>query len=406
MPLAPMEDEVKRCVACALHEFPRRTCTPSSGASEGVDLLFVGDMPGADDDAKDEAFRGPFGNLLRRVVEEELKGKFTVRFTNVVRCFSGSSQRKSTLYEQQTCAMRHLLPEIQSIKPKLIVALGEIPMKTLATFVPRGSVKSEGTITRTVHDFGDHPLYLLTHPRYVLYSNPAHEGKWRERIRAIEGILRPKTTVQHYEFVQTPDEAKKKLSKITGVAAFDYETEGLSPWGNAIISVAVCAKAGEAFCLDMRNPVFFDIFREWVTGPSEKVVHNAQFEDLWTREKFDRPIGGVLHDTMIWAKLYDENGNVNLKHLALLHTDMGDYSEPVKAIMGTPEWAKKTAGEIYEYNCGDADACYRLHVVQRGLSENDRSCAIAHTDALQWHGSRSNAALGSEDVDEDEDYGD
>ena len=53
-----------------------------------------------------------------------------------------------------------------------------------------------------------------------------------------------------------------------------------------------------------------------------------------------------------------------MKHQALIHTDIGHWGEED---IGSSEWADKPIEEIFEYNCIDSDATWRLWRYQNGL---------------------------------------
>jgi DNA polymerase len=188
--IAPASDwselkaQVKDCTACNL----RAGCTQTvfGVGDENADWLFVGEGPGADEDAKGEPFVGQAGKLLDNMLASiKLKRGNNVYIANVVKC-RPPNNRAPEPDEVATC-MPYLKEQIALIKPKLIVALG----KTAATSL-LGKEATLGSMRGTLHDFEGTPLLVTYHPAYLLRSPSEKAKAWLDLCAAVSAINNPR----------------------------------------------------------------------------------------------------------------------------------------------------------------------------------------------------------------------
>ena len=173
-----LKQTVHDCTACKL----RAGCTQTvfGVGDESAEWLFVGEGPGADEDAQGEPFVGQAGKLLDNMLAAiKLKRGNNVYIANIVKC-RPPSNRTPEPDEIATC-MPYLQQQIALIKPKLIVALG----KTAATSL-LGREATLGSLRGSVHDFQGTPLIVTYHPAYLLRS-PAEKAKaWQDLCFAVQ----------------------------------------------------------------------------------------------------------------------------------------------------------------------------------------------------------------------------
>lgn len=172
--LKPM---VRDCTACKL----RAGCTQTvfGVGDENADWLFVGEGPGADEDAQGEPFVGQAGKLLDNMLAAiKLKRGNNVYIANIVKC-RPPNNRNPEPDEIATC-LPYLQQQIALIKPKLIVALGKIAATSLL-----GREATLGSLRGTVHEYQGVPLLVTYHPAYLLRS-PAEKAKaWQDLCAAV-----------------------------------------------------------------------------------------------------------------------------------------------------------------------------------------------------------------------------
>jgi DNA polymerase len=128
-------------------------------------LMFVGEGPGAEEDQQGLPFVGRAGALLTGLIEAAGLTREDVYITNVVKCRPPGNRNPEP---DEIAACRPILQrQIELLAPRLIVALGNVPLKV---FKP-----SAAGITRergTVFPYGEIPVLPTFHPSYLL-RNPA-----------------------------------------------------------------------------------------------------------------------------------------------------------------------------------------------------------------------------------------
>jgi len=169
---------VRDCTACKL----RAGCTQTvfGVGDEQAEWLFVGEGPGADEDAQGEPFVGQAGKLLdNMLLAIGLRRGKNVYIANIVKC-RPPNNRTPEVDEIATC-LPYLQRQIELIKPKLIVALG----KTAATAL-LGRDATLGSLRGTLHDYYGIPLVVTYHPAYLLRSPMEKAKAWQDLCFAVE----------------------------------------------------------------------------------------------------------------------------------------------------------------------------------------------------------------------------
>ncbi len=169
---------VASCTACTLHA--RRNKTVFGVGDENADWLFVGEGPGADEDAQGEPFVGQAGKLLDSMLAAiQLKRGANVYIANVVKC-RPPGNRNPEPAEALACEP-FLHRQIELIKPRLIVALGKVAAVNL--LAREASVAS---MRRKVHQYRGIPLIVTYHPAYLLRSLSEKAHAWEDLCFAVD----------------------------------------------------------------------------------------------------------------------------------------------------------------------------------------------------------------------------
>jgi DNA polymerase len=179
-----LKDAVRSCVACALHG--KRQQTVFGVGDEQADWLFVGEGPGAEEDARGEPFVGQAGRLLDNMLAAiELKRGRDVYIANVVKC-RPPGNRVPEPGEAAQCEP-FLLQQVALIRPRLIVALG----KTAANNLLRTEA-SVASLRGRRHAFQGLPLLVTYHPAYLLRNLPDKAKAWEDLCAARDLMLKLK----------------------------------------------------------------------------------------------------------------------------------------------------------------------------------------------------------------------
>ncbi|HRQ88064.1 MAG TPA: uracil-DNA glycosylase family protein [Bacteroidia bacterium] len=159
-------------------------------------VMLVGEAPGAEEEKQRKPFVGPAGQKLEQILKAMGLAREDVYISNVVKFrpkkgdgrFQGSSNRPPTQEEMATC-LPFLRAEIETIQPRVIVALGRTAAEGL---LERGG--SIASFRQQPLDFSGTPVVVTYHPSYLLRQEAAspEEGKrakrhiWEDMLRVME----------------------------------------------------------------------------------------------------------------------------------------------------------------------------------------------------------------------------
>jgi len=167
-----LKSRVAACTACGLHS--TRTQTVFGVGDENADWLFVGEAPGADEDAQGEPFVGQAGKLLDNMLKSiGLKRGENVYIANVLKC-RPPGNRNPLPVEVAKCEP-YLQRQVELIRPKLIVSLGKFAAQTLL-----GQDATIASLRGSVHAYQGIPLIVTYHPAYLLRTLPDKAKAWED----------------------------------------------------------------------------------------------------------------------------------------------------------------------------------------------------------------------------------
>jgi uracil-DNA glycosylase family 4 len=172
--------DVDACVACGLCR-TRNKSVPGVGDVR-AQWLFVGEAPGADEDAKGEPFVGQAGRLLDNMLAAlRLARGRNVYIANVLKC-RPPNNRTPTPLEVDACRP-YLDRQIELIAPKIIVALGKSAATTLLNVDA-----SIASLRGRVHRYHGVPLIVTYHPAYLLRNLPDKAKAWEDLLFARKAL--------------------------------------------------------------------------------------------------------------------------------------------------------------------------------------------------------------------------
>jgi uracil-DNA glycosylase family 4 len=177
-----IREDLGDCTRCALYK--QRTKIVYGVGNPNADLLFVGEGPGADEDAQGEPFVGRSGQLLTNMIKAMGLRREDIYIANIVKC-RPPGNRPPERDESDTCSP-FLMRQIAAIKPKVVVALGATAAKNLLAinapmselrgrfydFLPAGA--------RATPSWPGAQLAVTFHPAYLL-RDPRQKGEaWKD----------------------------------------------------------------------------------------------------------------------------------------------------------------------------------------------------------------------------------
>ncbi len=169
---AQLKENVASCTSCSLCQ--NRVKAVFGISDKNADWLFVGDVPSVEEDIQGEPFIGPSGKLLDNMLEAvSLKRDNNIYIANIVKC-RPPGNRNLDHSEALQCEP-FLIRQIELIKPKLIIALGEIAAQNLL-----GTNSAIDSLRGRLHEYSGVPLIVTYHPAYLLRIQSDKEKVWQD----------------------------------------------------------------------------------------------------------------------------------------------------------------------------------------------------------------------------------
>ena len=177
--LAAIREDIGDCVRCKLCQLGRRQIVFGVG-NPNADLMFVGEAPGRDEDIQGIPFVGRAGQKLTQIIEAIGLKREDVYIANVIKC-RPPENRNPEPDEVEQCEP-FLFRQVDTIKPKVIVALG--------TFAAKSLLKSTDSISRLrgrVYDYRGAKLVPTFHPAFLLRNPSCRREVWEDmkKVRAL-----------------------------------------------------------------------------------------------------------------------------------------------------------------------------------------------------------------------------
>jgi DNA polymerase len=169
--LPQVRDELGDCTRCKLHK--GRTQIVFGVGNPHAELVFVGEAPGADEDAQGEPFVGRAGQLLTKIIQAMGLQREDVYICNIIKCRPPNNRTPET--EEILACSPFLLKQLQAIGPRFICALGGPATQTLLqTKEPISRLRGK------FYDFHGIPLLPTFHPAFLLRNPHEKRTVWED----------------------------------------------------------------------------------------------------------------------------------------------------------------------------------------------------------------------------------
>jgi len=372
------------CKKCGLYLGCNNPFIVGEGNSDDPLIVFVGEAPGEEEDAKGRPFVGRAGRLLRRAVAEA-KATDEVYYTNTCMCRPPANKLEA---KHQKCCSDRLTHELAAVcsKRTVIVPLGNKPMRAL---LGKGYKISQHRMTRI--DIEGRVVIPNYHPSYIV-RNAHMAGDWVDSIKEIVEIARG-----HSNLAQRPDDPDDigdyrlvspqefvAYCDSSPIVAVDVECNTLRPLlrrsETRLLTVAASARSGEAVCLPVSHPEAEHEVSESIAAIKRALSGKACIGQNF---KYDShvlfAVCGVqtrhYFDTMLAHHiLHPVRGRHSLSAMAMSVLGIGDYEKTIHdmlSAMKTKDYTKLPLTALWKYNCTDADVTFRLYEIFKSRLEED-----------------------------------
>jgi uracil-DNA glycosylase len=188
--LEKIANEVRTRCHCGL-EASRTNAVPGEGDPKAR-IMFVGEAPGADEDAQGRPFVGRAGQLLEKIINACGLKREDVFIANILKCRPPGNREPAA--EEIVHCLPFLQRQIEIIEPEIIVALGAYAARTLLnTNKPIGQLRGE--FQEYFSGVGRPPIKLMAtfHPAYLLrnYSEENRRKVWEDMKKVLAELGLP-----------------------------------------------------------------------------------------------------------------------------------------------------------------------------------------------------------------------
>ena len=168
--------DVDACTACGLCRTRNRS-VPGVGDVR-AEWMFIGEAPGADEDARGEPFVGQAGRLLDSMLAAlGMNRRRNVYIANVLKCRPPGN--RTPVPQEANACQPYLDRQIALVGPRLLIALGKSAASLLL-----GGEASIASLRGRVHHCQGRPLIVTYHPAYLLRTLADKAKVWEDLLLA------------------------------------------------------------------------------------------------------------------------------------------------------------------------------------------------------------------------------
>jgi uracil-DNA glycosylase len=181
--LTVLAQNVTQCTRCP-ELASTRTQTVFGVGKIDPEICFVGEAPGADEDAQGEPFVGAAGQLLNRIIAACGMKREELYICNILKCRPPGN--RLPLPNETACCREHLERQLELVHPRCICALGACAAQNLLN-----TTLSIGKLRGRFHDYRGTPVLCTYHPAYLLRSPDKKRDVWEDMKKLLQRLGRP-----------------------------------------------------------------------------------------------------------------------------------------------------------------------------------------------------------------------
>ncbi len=408
--------------------------------STDCELMIIGDAPGWTEDRLKLPFVDKAGDLLfDKFLNRAGIDLDKVYVTSAVKCKPPQERKPNTPApnEIQACR-RHIEWEIRHFKPKVVLLLGNVALKTFNMGGLGGIRNIHGKLfEKKFPNWDDGPTFKVIasySPSFFLHKNSSSlENRIIRDYIFVNNILEGKGTKNEpfhkpdFKVCETIEDVEKLATYLSSKDEFAFDTESTClPWYKSpMLCFSFSCGENDNYVLPMHrhdpNGVDLKMKPAWENGDRKKVLdlirvpfedeniakaaHNIKYDALVIKKWCDIDMQGKWWDTMLMHHLLEEAPPHDLEYLSDLEFLTGDYSASKREITGHGKVLKNTYDKVpddllHPYAATDAECVWRLKqtYLERMKKKphilklyNDETHEILKTLAeAEWYGNKVN----------------
>lgn len=358
-------------------------------------IFLIAEAPGKQEDDMDIPMAGAAGGILTSFLERTNFPIDETFITNMLRCRPPKNRRPNR-GEMDHCR-QYLVDEIKYHRPKVIMLLGNTALK-LFNITEGGVSRNRGKVFKSkLPNWDESPEFSIIpsfHPSYFNYKdNPQLRKRVEDDFRLAAALFRGETPVQKkyqasYKVCLTVDDVKEAVEVLRANKkfAFDTESPNLKFMTSPMMLLQLSGGEGKTFLIPFyrHDPdgiewklraQFSNEERAEIREYLKRLFEDVQVERIALNYKYDAHViqrwldidalAGPYHDPAIMHHLIFEYPPHDLEFLADTQFQSGDYSAPIREIVGQGKNLLKTFDHIpdqilWDYGANDAELTYRI----------------------------------------------
>jgi uracil-DNA glycosylase family 4 len=366
------------CDKCALYETSITNAVQRSGiygrGTGKLGLWLYGDTLTAKECEIGLPFTGQAGSILSKILSDINLHEDDLYFTNTLRCYI-PNKRTPKAHEIKTCMDFHAKLDVPITPPKLVVCLGNVPLKAVLN---KQKIKDNRGVIFDCELFNCKAMASY-HPASILYDKKGVKYKTlkSDLLKAKEFILetQEKSQVHHRILINS----KNAYLEWMGILANplvermgDIETTSLDFWSGQIISISFTTEIdGEIYsvafltvpkegwwCADLDEPEIHQALQKVLALPTD--FHGGLFDVKWFwKRKFSVKFG---MDTMDLHLMIDESAPHNLQYCSSIYNQSNEgYKQEIAGLLGEDGHHHDLSPQVLlDYNNTDTYESYQL----------------------------------------------
>jgi uracil-DNA glycosylase family 4 len=358
---APNKSRIKikklSCADCGLQGACQSPHFPYYGRGRKK-ILFILDTPSEKEDIFGEPWKGEYGKMLRRIIEDNcgINIERDCWTTFAVKCRNKNNIKNDHI----TACRKYLLQDIEELNPAVIIPFGYWPLMGVV-----GDRLDGKTVGKNIIDWSGEVIPDQTLLKYII---PVYEPHWLNltqrypdevRIRQLCSWISHALGIRNDEIMQRDDKKRVKiiydatkasailedLIDAGGPVAFDYETTGKKPYrqGHKIFTASI-SNGKKAWAFPFFDDHLFRMAWKLVLRQLPLIAHNAKFEWLWTKQLLGYFPARLQADTMLGLHVLANQKKVGLKWAAYAKFGIPDYDNDIVHYLECPKKEQEQYG--------------------------------------------------------------
>jgi DNA polymerase-1 len=338
-------------------------------------ILIVGEAPGRSEDELSTPFMGDDGRSLKdELAEVGVSLDNDCVRTNVLGCRPPDNREPTDT--ETACCKERLHKQIRDIRPELILALGTPAIKAVLHDAPFSPTATEMHGLVVPSNYWNAWVCCSYHPRFFLHGGRKDQILMRRAFRAgldklAKGYSNQMLDENKYEILEDLASVRRLFSTLgsRGPVSFDYETTSLDPLDPQFkfVSVAFADSTETGWCIPLEHvwarwskQELAEVYRslkDWVSGPSAKIIQNWQYEEMCSMVQFGVHVNNVVRDTMIYQHVLDNRTGI----CSLGFQTYVRYGTTYKTAVDPSSLVDTPLDQEAKYNVLDCRYTYRLY---------------------------------------------